>query len=305
MKFYVGITDNSWFRFLSKQSPDEVNFWRPKNQNDFRAIGPGDLFLFKLHSPLNYIVGGGFLLKHEFLSLQMAWDTFGITNGTPDQDAFERAILEHRSDAERSNPLGCTILVEPFFWPDTDWIEVPSDWSGNIVTGKTYDTNTEIGRNLWSDVQLRLRGRNSINENEADDPTSDRYGKPHLVKPRLGQGAFRISVINIYNRRCAVTGERTLPALEASHIKPYSRNGPHDPTNGILLRSDLHNLFDQGYLTITPDYRLEVSRRIKEEFDNGRHYYALQGHTIALPSRSDVRPDQHHLEWHRNNLFKG
>jgi len=58
MKFYVGVTDNSWFDFLSKREPEEVNFWRPKNQNKFRAIGRGDLFLFKLHSPLNFIVGG-------------------------------------------------------------------------------------------------------------------------------------------------------------------------------------------------------------------------------------------------------
>lgn len=304
MKYYVGVTDNNWFKFLSEKSTDEVNFWRPKNQNNFKAIGPGDLFLFKLHSPLNYIVGGGFLLKHEILSLKMTWDTFGQANGMANQIAFERAILEHRSEAERNKPLGCTILVEPFFWRQSDWIPIPSDWSGNIVTGKTYDTDTHLGSALWNEVQVRLRAGSQGDGSLHEDPFVDRYGKPHLVKPRLGQGAFRISVINAYNRRCAVTGEKTLPALEASHIKPYSRNGPHDPSNGILLRSDLHNLFDQGYLTVSLDYRLEVSRRIKEEFDNGKHYYALHGHFITLPAYDGDRPDQGQLEWHRNNLYK-
>jgi putative restriction endonuclease len=61
-----------------------------------------------------------------------------------------------------------------------------------------------------------------------------------------------------------VTGEKTLPALEAGHIRPYAKSGPHEIRNGLLLRSDLHNLFDLGYLTVALDYRVAVSRRIRE-----------------------------------------
>jgi hypothetical protein len=71
---------------------------------------------------------------------------------------------------------------------------------------------------------------------------SSRYGAPTLVRPRLGQGAFRVIVIEVYDRRCTITGERTLPVLEAAHIKPYVSGGPHPPENGLLLRSDLHTL---------------------------------------------------------------
>ena len=74
-----------------------------------------------------------------------------------------------------------------------------------------------------------------------------RFGQPQLVKPRLGQGAFRILVTDIYGRRCAVTQERTLPALEAAHIRPYSDGGEHEAPNGLLLRRDIHSLFDTGY----------------------------------------------------------
>jgi len=61
MKFYVGITDWDWYTYLSAQeSLEEVNFWRPSGDRAFRAVEVGEPFLFKLHSPRNFIVGGGF-----------------------------------------------------------------------------------------------------------------------------------------------------------------------------------------------------------------------------------------------------
>ena len=82
-----------------------------------------------------------------------------------------------------------------------------------------------------------------------------------------------------------MTRERTLPALEAAHIRPYGASGAHEARNGLLLRRDIHSLFDAGYVTVTPDLHFEVSRRIKEEFENGREYYALHGRLIAALDR--------------------
>ncbi len=62
MKIFVGVTDNNWYEFLAHAQPDELNFWQPRANQAFRAIGSNDLFLFKLHSPLNYIAGGGFFV---------------------------------------------------------------------------------------------------------------------------------------------------------------------------------------------------------------------------------------------------
>lgn len=123
--------------------------------------------------------------------------------------------------------------------------------------------------------------------------------------PRLGQGSFRVVVTDLYERRCAVTGERTLPVLQAAHIRPYGADGPHEPRNGLLLRSDLHTLFDRGYVTVTPQLRFEVSRRIREEFENGRDYYALDGQAIRPPVRSDLAPAREYLDWHASNVFRG
>ena len=88
---------------------------------------------------------------------------------------------------------------------------------------------------------------------------------------------------------CAVTGERTLPILDAAHIQPYSEGGEHNVTNGLLLRTDIHRLFDLGYVTVSSGGRFEVGRRLREDFENGRHYYAMHGLSLPLDPDSAQR----------------
>ncbi len=125
------------------------------------------------------------------------------------------------------------------------------------------------------------------------------------VRQRLGQGAFRVLVTDVYERRCAVTGEKALPVLQAAHIRPVTREGPHRVDNGLLLRSDIHTLFDQGYVTVTPEHRVRVSQRLKADFDNGGPYYPLAGQRIWLPGRVDDYPSREFLEWHADMVYRG
>jgi len=136
-------------------------------------------------------------------------------------------------------------------------------------------------------------------------PEVPRFGAPQLVMQRLGQGSFRVLVTDAYKWRCAFTGSPVLHVLEAAHIKPFSEGGPHAVSNGILLRQDVHTLFDRGYVTVTPEYRVEVSRRIKEEFENGREYYSSHGNKIVLPDAPNLRPTEDFLRWHNQNVFIG
>lgn len=304
IKLVIAVTDWSWLETL-RQQPDlsEVNFWSP-SPTGFRALQPGELFLFKPHRS-NVIVGGGiFAWASKKMSCSLAWEAFREMNGASSEEEMRAQIARYR----RTNPedksdfeIGCRILVQPFFLDEPDWIPVPKSWSPNIVVLKTYNTAEHEGRSVWEAVSRHLKWSQFPDENE--NPI--RFGKPTLIHPRLGQGAFRILVTDIYHRRCAITRERTLPALEAAHIQPYAKGGVHEASNGLLLRRDLHSLFDAGYLTVTPKLQLEVSHRIREEFENGRHYYALHGHRIDVPDDIRNKPDPSALNWHNENCYRG
>jgi putative restriction endonuclease len=300
----IAVTDGDWFEMLRRQpNLSEVNFWAPSAAS-FRALRPGELFLFKLHAPRNLIVGGGIFAYASTMPCSLAWEAFGEANGARSALEMRARIARYRKTdpADRSDfEIGCRILTQPFFLEEPDWLSVPESWARNIVSFKTYNTDEGDGLALWEAVAGRLMGTPMTG---AAEPAA-RYGEPQLIRPRLGQGAFRVLVTDIYQRRCAITLERTLPALEAAHIRPYGDGGEHEATNGLLLRRDIHSLFDAGYVTVTPDLRFEVSRRIKEEFDNGRHYYALHGQTIVPPLDRHQRPERAALIWHNEQRFRG
>jgi putative restriction endonuclease len=305
MRLWVGVTDKDWFDFLAKLSPDEVNFWQPSGNREFRVLQPGELFLFKLHAPLNFIVGGGTFVRYSKLPASLAWDAFGEKNGVDSLTRLRERVRRYRRESVDVDPvIGCNVLVEPFFLPREQWIRVPESWAPNIVQGKTYDTATDEGRSLFAAVQAAL-GPAVADKPLAATPDQPRYGSEYITRGRLGQGAFRVLVTESYQKRCAVTGEKTLPVLEAAHIKPYAEEGPHQVNNGILLRSDLHKLFDLGYVTVTPELKLKVSSRLREEWHNGREYYAYHGRELAYrPQIPAELPARAFLEWHNEHRFR-
>lgn len=300
----VAVTDDEWFELLRMRADlREVNFWAPSAAN-FRALQSGELFLFKLHAPRNVIVGGGVFAYANTLPCSLAWEAFGKANGALSAQDMRTRIARYRKlpAGDRSDfQIGCRILTQPFFFQEADWIPVPASWSPNIVSFKTFGTDDHEGRQLWDAVNGRLHRATPAPGGD----TAERFGSPVLIRPRLGQGTFRVLVTDLYHRRCAITRERTLPALEAAHIRPYADGGVHEASNGLLLRRDIHSLFDAGYVTVTPDLRFNVSRRIREEFENGKHYYALDGQPIQLPDDALCRPATDALVWHNENCYRG
>ena len=94
------------------------------------------------------------------------------------------------------------------------------------------------------------------------------------------------------------------PGARGSTHPALRRRGSHAVTNGLLLRADTHRLFDAGYVTVTPEHRFVVSRRLKDEWENGKAYYAMEGQPIALPGRREDRPDPALLRWHNEHVFE-
>jgi putative restriction endonuclease len=315
-KGYIGLTDPDWYSFLSAHPRvDEVNFWRPHGGGAFRALTPGQLFFFKLRAPIKAIVGFGFFERFESLPAWLAWDCFGDMNGAPDFESMIDRIVRLRGDDGRSVragnfQIGCVMISAPVFFSRDEWVSPPDDWAKTgIQQGKTYQLDSGEGRRVLEDCLRRARtGDRYWNVDRSAQIVAEgspRYGSPISVRPRLGQGLFSLAVRDAYDGACAVTHEHSSPVLEAAHIMPYGRGGEHRVDNGLLLRRDLHRLYDRGYVTVTADYVFRVGDRLREEFRNGRSYYGLSGSTITVPAHEPWQPSKELLAWHEQEVFEG
>jgi putative restriction endonuclease len=313
VNLFVANTDYDWYRFLEARTDlDEVNFWKPSGSQPFAALTRFEPLVFKLKKAHgDRIVGFGFFVVYRRLDLREAWDAFGPANGAASIHEMWDRVRRYvgRPTGPSTQPdhlLGCIMLTAPVFFPPGTWVDAPRDWRHQTVVGKTFDATSGEGRRIWQDCLDRAASLQPVVSDPARPelvlPGAPRFGTPQLVTPRLGQETFRFAVEAAYGQ-CAVTREHALPALEAAHIRPYAEGGPHDITNGLLLRADVHKLFDRGYVTVSPDYRFRVSPRLDRDFHNGRIYYELDGREIARPRERELWPDRHVLEWHADERF--
>ena len=161
MHAYVGVTDQSWFEFLRRQPHlDEVNFWQPSGRQTFRALQPGELFLFKLRAPYNCIVGGGIFAHSSLIPISLAWESFGKANGAETLVEMRKHIGKFRKQKDRNIDyiIGCILLTQPFFLPENNWMPVP-DWHPNIVQGRRYDLSVEPGLSIWRKLHSKQPSR--------------------------------------------------------------------------------------------------------------------------------------------------
>lgn len=314
---FVAVTHHDWFDHLRQRlDRDEVNFWQPKGGSLLRPP-PGTPFFFKLKARRGGKIGGfGYFSLRSKLPAWMAWEAFGEANGAATRAEMMRQLAEARRDdidLGGKFDIGCLLIAQPVFFDEPDWVTSPSDWAPTgIQVGKIYDISEGEGRRIYAECMERaVRYRQGILQPPAAASSTERFADPRLIRPRLGQGGFRVAVTDVYNRQCAISTEHSLPALEAAHIRAYADGGAHDVRNGLLLRADIHRLFDRGFVTVTPDHQFKVSRRLRDDYSNGRVYYELQegiersGGGIHLPRNPEHYPDPEVLAWHVREKFVG
>ena len=279
-------------------------------------------YCLSLRSPTTISQGGGTFVRYEKTRLSEAWRLYGKMNGCDTFGEFQQALLGMertlQSRSLRDDPIiGCIIWEGCHYYSDEEWIESPDSFKSQIVSGKTYDIDMADGQGINAEFEA---GRSSMLLHRADqlheaDPfrqtlidwdserSQPQFGLPYLTRPRLGQGGFRSLVLDAYGKQCAITREHTEPVLEAAHIVPYRDGGAHSLSNALLLRSDFHTLFDRGYVTVTPNYILEVSDSIREHYNNGVRYEQRHGSLISVPQEIQRRPDPELLRWHNDHVF--
>ena len=209
---WVAPTDFDWYSFLAGQdSFEEVNFWRPSAARQSKA----DLyspFFFKLKAPHNAICGFGFFAGYSALPIWLAWEAFGTANGRQNRAIMNSRIEEIRRrigyhGSGPSDQIGCILIVNPTFFSKHEWIPQPRDWPPANLIAMRYDLENGEGQRIWLACLERAFHRNPAIV--ASD--SRRFGTPSLIRPRLGQGTFRIYVTDAYARACAVTHEHSRP----------------------------------------------------------------------------------------------
>ena len=118
------------------------------------------------------------------------------------------------------------------------------------------------------------------------------------IQQRQGQAEFRQALMIAYNYKCAVTGCDVRDTLQAAHIVPVSNSGQHHLQNGLLLRADIHNLFDRGLLTIDNQFKVSLHSSIRSSLT----YKALHGKKlVVVPSIEGLKPSLKYLAQHRKS----
>lgn len=310
LKVFVGVTDRDWIAQLSARDDlDQANFWLPSASQGFGALSNGDLFVFKSKAADgNQLVGGGIFDAFVKARVLDAWEWFGEDNGVTTLEDFRSRVQKYRRTIEPlpyDAEVGCVLLRSVEFFRPEDRIGAPVEWSSSIVRGKSYHTEElPFDHPVLRAAAQYLTPGLQLPGTVPDYLRERMFGDAKLVAPRLGQTSFKAVIANNYSYRCAITGDKVRPVLEAAHIVPVAAGGTHRPDNGLLLRSDIHTLYDRGYIAVDPSLRLMVSPRLRDEFGNGDALYARAGTEVAAPTRRQDRPKKEFLEWHVDTVFK-
>ncbi len=313
---YIAVTNLDWFRALSLRARggvlDEVNFWSPMARRSFKQIEPGAPLFFRLGAPTHRIAGYAFEAHFALLTFEQAWSAFEGKNGFEDRlDFFEwgahnrgLGLLE-----VASAPLACTILREAVFWPEQRWIAwgEQEGWARTGIQSGKYEKDAGRSSRLGHEIVLDRVGVPVAEEFAPHFELVDADERELILassRERRGQGTFRTRLMSAYDSKCAITGEHTEPVLDAAHLQPYLGSRSNHVQNGMMLTKEFHALFDAGLVTVTPDYQVRVSSRIRERWRNGHRYYPYNDKALScLPKDPAERPSLAALEWHGRKVF--
>jgi len=163
----------------------------------------------------------------------------------------------------------------------------------NLIPSPTLPTlSAGIAKERWANAVSEFDSQvRSVPVSTADE----RAQSLAMVVRRQGQPGFRSALLSAYGGRCAITGCDVVDVLEAAHIYPYRNETTNHPSNGLLLRADIHTLFDLYLLAVDPESR----RVVLPERLAGSVYGPLAGTALRRPHADGFVANAYSLEWHR------
>ena len=174
------------------------------------------------------------------------------------------------------------------------WNEFNTDWD-NLA----YESELLISK--FTNQPLEI-----VSEINIDDIPLGRE-REAIVKQRVNQSFFRSTILSSYNLKCCITGLSITDFLVASHIIPWAKDDKNrlNPNNGLCLNSIHDKAFDKGFITVTADFKIKVSKYLidyKEEKAVADLFLKFENKSIILPDK--FTPSKEFLEYHHKNIFK-
>ncbi|WP_355581847.1 HNH endonuclease [Xanthomonas cannabis] len=215
-----------------------------------------------------------------------------LTVNSPSRPHFNLARHEWRSDLKHRHDrlFKLTDAGPP---PRTRYTLFNPAVHGHVSLEKSLDGKwLVVALPLGELAQAEVEGESLASLPPINSDHDSRVWAMTAISQRQGQQHFRVELLDAYERRCAVTGSNAVRVLEAAHILPYRGEHTNRVDNGLLLRSDIHTLFDLGLLWFE-DLRLAVSAEL-----NGTDYEAMHGTPLTLPRTAACHPNPEHLRHH-------
>jgi putative restriction endonuclease len=213
-----------------------------------------------------------------------------------DKEATNRGLIKCMNDGV---PVGVLLQTKPK--PGVEYevigLALVSEWTNGYFVFEGFSNNGTIHKSDAAHDRAKAETTPAIEDFGLTSETDDREKAIAEVVRRRGQAKFRRALIAAYRSRCAITGCDAVEALEAAHIAPYRGDHTDHVQNGLLLRADVHSLFDLGLVSIDPKTMKVV---IAAELV-GTSYGELAGSALSLPSDPSQRPSAEalakHFEW--------
>ncbi len=276
--FAISPTDKNWFDFLKVSSLNSyVNFWTPTPWN-LRQLNVGNRLYFMLKDPIRKVAGFGEFYEYKNLTAVQAWNEFGYRNGRNSRQVFINSIQDYLDKNSlkfggqaidiNTYQIGCIVLNNCEYWEEEHFLDAEEqniDFATQVVKIKYFDK--------YDPFQQAVNDRDNFNiVNEHRD---DRRGEANI---RVGQSAFKGKLLRAYNNKCCISGETIPELLEAAHIQEYRNRNSNHVQNGLLLRIDLHRLFDNYLMHIDNNYTIQISTIVTNPL-----YRQYHGQKIQLP----------------------
>jgi putative restriction endonuclease len=237
--------------------------------------------------------GGGWVLSyHQENADPAARDTMFTNRGLMRciVDQVPVGVLRERAPARRRSQYDVLGLAMPVRWSDGRFFF-------ESLNPKAVPVIDPVSDVLEAMASAAVDQETAADAGALDDDYDARLRVYRQIVSRRGQSGFRAALLEAYRGRCAVTGCDAAVALEGAHLHPYRGPESNTVTNGLLLRADIHTLFDLGLLAPDPVTRTIVVSKLLA----GTQYAALSTLQLADPVAVSQRPNQETLEiiWQR------